>query len=99
MSRVRALSFHDVDPEQTSGILSDVFKESNVYLGGSSMGKGLKKAARFYLEQRINDYENPDHFKAMGAQDLKPDCDMMPVEEPFYIVDLGIVVSQVYQCK
>lgn len=95
----RAQSFHDVDPEQSSGILSDVLKEANVYLGGSSMGRGLKQAARYYLDERDARAVDPEHLTMSGAQDLNQDCNTKPNEEPFYIVDLGVVVSQVYQWR
>jgi hypothetical protein len=81
-----------------SGILADVFRE--VYLGGSSVGRGLKKADRYYLEDRLAGAPKPAHLFLPGAADLNPDVDQMPlVEEAFYVIDLGIVVSQVYQCK
>ena len=99
MGHTRTLSFHDVDHGQASGILSDVLQESNVFLGGSSVGKGLKKAARFYLRERLGKLGKPEHFYLPGARDLNPDVEQMPLEEPFYVVDLGMVVSQVYQCK
>ena len=95
----RNLSFHDVDEAQASGILADVFRESDVYLGGSSVGKGLKKAARYYLEDRLAGAPKPEHLLLPGAADLNPDVDKMPLEEAFYVIDLGVVVSQVYQCK
>jgi hypothetical protein len=95
----RKNSFHDVDEAQASGILADVFRESDVYLGGSSVGKGLKKAARYYLEDRFAGAPKPAHLLLPGAADLNPDVDKMPLEEAFYVIDLGVVVSQVYQCK
>jgi hypothetical protein len=95
----RNLSFHDIDEAQSSGILADVFRESDVYLGGSSVGKGLKKAARYYLEDRLAGAPKPAHLFLPGAADLNPDVDQMPLEEAFYVIDLGVVVSQVYQCK
>jgi hypothetical protein len=94
----RSLSFHDIDCEQASGILSDVLKEADAFLGGSSIGKGLKKAAMFYMSGRSA--KNALHLSLPGAKDLSlHDDDQTPTEEAFYIVDLGVVVSQVYQCK
>jgi hypothetical protein len=94
----RSLSFHDIDCEQASGILSDVLKEADAFLGGSSIGKGLKKAAMFYMSGRS--VKNALHLSLPGAKDLSlHDDDQTPTEEAFYIVDLGVVVSQVYQCK
>lgn len=95
----RTLSFHQVDSEQASGILADVLKENNVYLGGSSVGKGLKKAANYYLNERMSRAPQPTHLDLPGAADLNPDCEKTPTEDAFYVLDLGVVVSQVYQCK
>ncbi|KAG7340727.1 orn/DAP/Arg family decarboxylase [Nitzschia inconspicua] len=95
----RSLSFHEIDHEQASGILSDVLKEADVYLGGSSIGKGLKKAASYYLSERsVN--QKPPHLSLPGAKDLAlVEEEQTPTEEAFYVVDLGVVVSQVYQWR
>jgi hypothetical protein len=95
----RSLSFHDVDSQQASGILADILKENDVFLGGSSVGKGLKKAANFYLSERVATAPKPTHLDLPGAADLAEECEVTPVEEAFYVMDLGVVVSQVYQCK
>lgn len=98
-SRGRSSSFHNVNPQQCSGILSDILAESNIYLGGASVGKGLQTAASYYLEERLCRTIKPKHLEAEGAQDLDPGCILLPNEESFYIVDVGVVVSQVYQCE
>ena len=98
-NRSRSLSFHDVDHEQASGILTDVFQEANVYLGGCSFGKGLRKATQYYLHERISKNPIPTHLDLPGAADLDPSCDPVPVEDSFYVVDLGVIVSQVYQWR
>lgn len=95
----RNLSFHDIDESQASGILSDVIKESNVYLGGSSIGKGLKKAANYYMKNHLLKMDAPTHFNLSGASDLNEDAEKIPLENSFYVVDIGIVVSQVYQWR
>lgn len=95
----RSLSFHQVDSEQASGILGDVFKEADVFLGGASVGKGLKKAANYYLSERVAQAPQPHHLQLPGASDLNPECEKNPTEEAFYVLDLGVVVSQVYQCE
>jgi hypothetical protein len=100
----RSFSFHEINAEQATGVLGDILKENDVYLGGSSMGKGLKKAAQYYLKERVadtvsNKKSTKDYLALPGADDLNPDCDKDPLEEAFYIVDLGVVVSQVYQCE
>ena len=95
----RSQSFANIDEAQASGILADVLKEANVYLAGSSLGKGLKKAARYYLNERLANAPKPEHFSLPGAADLNPEATQLPPEEAFYVLDLGVVVSQVYQCK
>lgn len=92
-----------MDPQETSGILDDILSESNAYLGGASMGKGLKKAALYYLDQRLSNGAKTNRMKSIlelpGAGLLTSECDPNPNEEPFYIMDIGVLVSQVYQCK
>jgi diaminopimelate decarboxylase len=79
-SRARSHSFADIDEAQASGLLTDIIRENNVFLGGSSIGKGLKTAARYQMQQLLK--HNPSI-----------------VEDGFYVVDLGILVSQVYQWR
>jgi hypothetical protein len=95
----RALSFQQVDESQASGILSDIIKESHVWLGGSSIGKGLKKAASYYMANNLAKMEKPSHFQLPGAGDLEETAEIMPLEESFYVCDVGVVVSQVYQWR
>lgn len=89
------------DPAVLATLLSDVLREKDAYIGGSSMGKGLVKAARYIL--RSQQQEQADQQYAMvGASDLNsdilenPEC---PIEESFYIVDLGVIISQFYQWR
>jgi ornithine decarboxylase len=92
VNRVRSSSFADIDEVQASGILTDLLRENDVFLGGCSIGKGFKTAARRYLHQA----------QAEAKQLAKhPDLeiDATPLEEAFYVVDLGVVVSQVYQWR
>ena len=51
--RPRSTSLSNIDAEQASGILTDLLREENVYLGGASVGQGLKHAARYYLHNRV----------------------------------------------
>lgn len=95
----RALSFSQIDESQASGILADVVKESDVWLGGSSLGKGLKKAANYYMRNNLLRMDKPNHLQLQGADDLNEDAEKMPLEESFYVVDIGVVVSQVYQWR
>ena len=95
----RGLSFSQIDETQASGILGDVFKEANVWMGGSSLGKGLKKAATYYMKNNLLKMEKPGHLRLPGSEDLNQDADKMPLEDSFYVVDIGIVASQVYQWR
>jgi ornithine decarboxylase len=79
-NRTRSHSFADIDEAKASGLLTDIIRENNVFLGGSSIGKGLKTAARYQMQQLLQ--HNPSI-----------------VEDGFYVVDLGILVSQVYQWR
>lgn len=90
MSRIRSLSFDHINEAQASGKLENVLKENQVHMGGSSIGKGFKIAARKYLRE-MQESQHLDH----------PDLilDATPVEEAFYVIDLGIVMSQVYQWR
>jgi hypothetical protein len=97
--RRRSSSFALIDECQASGILTDVLSENHVYLGGSSLGKGLTKAARHYLKKQMTTAKRPNHFNLPGAAEIVPNAELMPLEESFYVLDLGVVVSQVYQCK
>ena len=94
--RTRTLSenFADIDTTSASGILEDILKENSVLLGGSSIGKGFKKAAKTYLktQQALTQQAYAHH----------PDLCVDPhscVEDAFYVVDLGVIVSQVYQWR
>lgn len=94
----RSQSFHDVDAEAASGLLGQILKEQNVYLGGSCMGKGLRKAAQYYLEKRVASSPLAGILLLPGASNLAAGCPSVN-EEPFYIVDIGVLFSQVCQCR
>jgi hypothetical protein len=95
-TRTRAKSFNKVDALSASNRLADVLINEGVYLGGSSMGKGLKHAARYHLHKRV---AKPDFYDLPGAADLVPGADRAPLEDSFYVVDIGVLVSQVYQWR
>jgi hypothetical protein len=82
--------------EEEVKILSHLIKEYSVFLGGGSLGKGLKKAATHYLTAPRRE---PDHFSLEGANDLNEHVDRFPREDSFYVVDIGVLISQMYQCK
>jgi len=96
MVHARSISFSGIDEVESSGILSNVLRENKVFLGGSPIGKGLNRAARYYLSECITK-ATPEHFELPGAADINDNVDLTPIEESFFVVDLGIVVSQVYQ--
>jgi ornithine decarboxylase len=69
-----------------SGLLEDILTENDVFVGGSSIGKGFMRAARHYL-------------RSSGQTEL-PALDVtLPHEAAFYVVDIGVVVSQFYQWR
>ena len=95
-ARSRAKSFSNVDVPSASNRLSEFLINEGVYLGGSSVGKGLKHAARYHLHKRV---AKPDFYNLPGAADLEPGADRAPLEDAFYVVDIGVLVSQVYQWR
>mmetsp|Transcript_31824 Transcript_31824/g.46632 ORF Transcript_31824/g.46632 Transcript_31824/m.46632 type:complete len:654 (-) Transcript_31824:830-2791(-) len=99
MPRPRIDSFAEIDESQASAVLTKLLQENNVMLGGSSMGRGLKRAARFYIQNGNAHRHLPNHFDLPGANDLNPDVLRNPTEESFYVVDIGVIVSQLYQWR
>jgi hypothetical protein len=95
----RNVSFSAIDEVESSGILSDVVRKNEVFLGGSSVGKGLTKAARYFLKERVAKAPVPEHFEFAGASELNDDALLTPLEDSFYVVDIGVLVSQVYQWR
>jgi hypothetical protein len=95
----RIVSFSGIDEVESSGILSDVVRKNQVFLGGSSVGIGLTKAARFFLKERVSKAPVPEHFELAGASELNDDALLTPLEDSFYVVDIGVLVSQVYQWR
>lgn len=81
-------------------MLSQVLKEFNVHLGGSSIGRGFRRAARYFLRQKAPQLagEVTKEIQHLQLDDLLPGV-MPRVEEPFYVCDLGVVVAQYYQWK
>jgi len=96
--RFRAASFYNtLDEEmQASGVLGNFLQESNVFLGGSSVGKGLKKAAQFYMNERDRKKVRED---LPGFAKLQSGVRSFASGASFYVVDIGIIVSQMYQWK
>ena len=96
----RSHSLSNVDAEQASGVLADLLREENVFLGGAALGQGLKHAARYYLHHRVAaGQQKPTYLSMPGAAKLHPNVERMPLEDSFYVVDLGVLMSQVYQWR
>jgi len=85
-------------------LLRDVLRQNNVLVGGSSIGKGFVRAASYHLD----DHHDGKNIDADGDEkktsdnteldDISPSLTLsLHREDPFYVVDLGVVVSQVYQ--
>ena len=101
-TRPRSSSFAHVDEHQASGRLSTVLHQHDVLLGGSSLGKGLKTAAQHYLLRQnsaVTAKTQPEEAFHDENEVLTDYGRNLPPEDAFYVVDLGIVVSQVYQCE
>mmetsp|Transcript_21181 Transcript_21181/g.24170 ORF Transcript_21181/g.24170 Transcript_21181/m.24170 type:complete len:664 (+) Transcript_21181:137-2128(+) len=77
---------------EASAILEHVLRENNVMMGGSSIGKGLETAAGEYLQNSFN-----ENLSIIDHPDLNIEKPI--VEDPFYIVDIGVVISQFYQWR
>lgn len=90
--------FDDVDEVESAITLTQMFREKKVWLGGSSMGKGFRRAAQYYLNN-LKARTAPEHFNFDGASDLNDSIKAGPVEESFYVIDLGVIVSQFYQWR
>lgn len=89
--------------KRAESLLTPVFKEYNVHMGGSSVGRGFQRAARYYLEKLAPNAAGSTagavKDNMMNGGELEEDLPPLPVEEPFYVCDLGIVVAQYYQWK
>lgn len=95
----RSTSFSGIDEVESKGILSKILIDNKVYLGGSAIGTGLNRATRYYLLERVSKAPVPEHFQHVEHGLINENVDLTPIEDSFYVVDLGIVVSQVYQWR
>jgi len=94
---MKKFATESVDAGNMSELLCDTFRENDIFLGGSSMGQGLRKAARYYIGHHMSTTPNPEHFELSGASDLNEDVTRNPVEDSFYVCDIGVVMSQFWQ--
>jgi len=95
----RTLSFSEVDETKASGKLEEILRDCRATMGGCSIGKGLQRAARQHLDERRSSGREDGLDDIREDDDLGAAASQFPMEDPFYIVDIGVVVSQVYQCK
>jgi ornithine decarboxylase len=75
-----------ISTSYSSKKLQEILKENDVFVGGSSIGKGFKNAASHFL--RTSSITNYDNMSLSLAR-----------EAPFYVVDIGVLVSQIYQWR
>ena len=89
--------------------VTSTLRTCNAHLGGSAIGTGFRHAARYHLRKRAPEAvakkltcgrSTPTITAAALSNDedydtsvLEPGCSAM-IEDPFYVVDLGIVASQ-----
>lgn len=101
MTQSAARSSRQTKNNNGAGILAPLIREHSVFLGGSSMGKGFRRATRYYL-RKTAPLKIPDAALSPSLGDssnlLNPGVEHR-VEEPFYVVDIGMVISQLYQWK
>ena len=101
----RALS--DVE-RATLDALTATLRSCNAHLGGSAIGKGFRLAARYHLHERaphslpllgnLSLESTNNNVKPLPAVEwddsaLNPGV-QLSIEDPFYIIDLGIVSTQ-----
>ncbi|KAK1746223.1 ornithine decarboxylase [Skeletonema marinoi] len=86
----------------TLDALTGTLASCNAHLGGSSIGKGFRLAARYHLKKRAphslsslpaNDSDDDDTSFIDPREVLEPGVHHT-IEDPFYVIDLGIVGAQ-----
>ena len=59
--------------EDSAGMLANVLRDNKVYLRGSAMGKGFRRAARYYLQevlpQKLIEFEDKENTMASSTID------------------------------
>ena len=87
----------------TLDALTSTLKSCDAHMGGSAIGKGFRLAARYHLHKRAPRSLPPPLAKSSapppGAPAHWDDSALEPgvhrtIEDPFYVVDLGIVTTQ-----
>eukprot|EP00581_Thalassiosira_minuscula_P007001 CAMPEP_0183706552 /NCGR_PEP_ID=MMETSP0737-20130205/3327_1 /TAXON_ID=385413 /ORGANISM="Thalassiosira miniscula, Strain CCMP1093" /LENGTH=797 /DNA_ID=CAMNT_0025933967 /DNA_START=392 /DNA_END=2785 /DNA_ORIENTATION=- len=83
--------------------LTATLRDCNAHLGGSAIGKGFRLAARYHLHKRaphslpllqnLHVHEKRESSPAWDDSALLPGVHHT-IEDPFYVVDLGIVSTQ-----
>ena len=93
------LSHHSLSSveQATLNALTATLRSCNAHLGGSAIGKGFRLAARYHLHKRAPQALLGTSSKRDSTQwddsALEPGV-QHTIEDPFYIVDLGIVSTQ-----
>ena len=89
----------------TLDALTSTLRRCNAHLGGSAIGKGFRLAARYHLHHRApetallrSDSSSSPSSRYYDASALEPDV-AHTIEDPFYVVDLGIVAAQLAQWR
>ena len=101
----KRLTHTHIDEVEASGNIASILRENKVCLGGSSMGKGFVTAARYYLNNYLANKPQLECLQEAEAGLLNSDTlgdehnRCLPIEDSFYVVDIGIVISQYYQWR
>lgn len=83
---------------KSSGILSDILRENDVIEGCSSFGEGLSRAVSLYMMKNISTIKKPTKGNKLDNTN-KVQTDDQELEDSFYVIDIGVIVTQFYQCK
>jgi ornithine decarboxylase len=89
-----------------TGSLSPVLRAHSVHVGGAAFGRGLRRSARYFLRTsgRKRAEERQRRIASLSPHETNSTdftAATLPVipEDPFYVCDLGVVVSQLCQWK
>ena len=83
----------------TLDALTSTLASCNAHLGGSAIGKGFRLAARYHLKKRAPHALSPlpagdDDSSFIDPREILEPGVHHTIEDPFYVVDLGIVGAQ-----
>jgi len=90
----------NIHASEASETITSILRENKVCLGGASMGKGFIRASRYYIDNYLANRPELDCLKEEGAQNLELETiENIPVEDSFYVVDIGVIISQYFQWR